>query len=216
MVGRMSNTALQTPVASPIQACLEQLHARFAGLTDGEVARYLLELAKADPAVFGIVIATVDGQVYEVGAARRRFTIQSIAKPLVYGVALEDCGPERVLRSIGVEPSGDAFNSISLEPGTGRPLNPIIIAGAIATAALVGGNSREARLVGVVDALSAMPGGHSTSTQRCSSPSDPPATATARSATCYATPRFSPKTRRPLSISTSGNVRCASIAATWH
>ena len=63
--------------ASPIQAFLEQLHRQFAGLDSGKVASYIPELAKADPAHFGIVIATVDGQVYEVGDSRQRFTIQS-------------------------------------------------------------------------------------------------------------------------------------------
>ncbi len=154
----MKPSASPAPAASPVQAYLERLHAQFAGLTSGEVASYIPELAKADPASFGIVIATVDGQVYEVGATRQRFTIQSISKPLVYGVALEDRGRERVRQAIGVEPSGDAFNSISLEPGTGRPLNPMINAGAIATASLVQGETREARLARVVGAISAFAG----------------------------------------------------------
>ena len=151
-------TAPPQPTPSPIQAYLEQLHARFAGLDSGQVASYIPELAKADPAAFGIVIATVDGHVYEVGATRQAFTIQSISKPLVYGVALEDRGEDRVRQAIGVEPTGDAFNSISLEPGTGRPLNPMINAGAIATSSLVAGPTREARLARVVDAISAYAG----------------------------------------------------------
>ena len=61
------------PGASPIQAYLDDLHRRFAGLAAGKVASYIPELAKADPAHFGIVIATVDGQVYEVGDSRARF-----------------------------------------------------------------------------------------------------------------------------------------------
>jgi glutaminase len=145
-------------VTSPIQAYLERLHAQFSGLTAGQVASYIPELAKADPATFGIVIATVDGHVYEVGATRQPFTIQSISKPLVYGVALEDRGHARVQQAIGVEPSGDAFNSISLEPGTGRPLNPMINAGAIATSSLVSGETREASLARVVSAISAYAG----------------------------------------------------------
>lgn len=153
----MSQTPLPS-VASPIQAYLEQLHQQFAGLTTGQVASYIPELAKADPASFGIVIATVDGQVYEVGTTRERFTIQSISKPMVYGVALEDRGQDRVQQAIGIEPSGEAFNSISLEPGTGRPLNPMINAGAIATSSLVKGASDEARLARVVGALSAYAG----------------------------------------------------------
>ena len=51
-----------------------------------------------------------------------------------------------VLAKIGVEPTGDAFNSISLAPGTGCPLNPMINAGAIAATSLVAGHSREDRL----------------------------------------------------------------------
>ena len=154
----MIETPTLARVASPVQALLEQLHRRFSSVTTGQVASYIPELAKADPASFGIVVATVDGHVYEVGDAHRRFTIQSVSKPLVYGAALEDCGRERVLKTVGVEPSGDAFNSISLEPGTGRPLNPMINAGAIAVSSLIQGATREARLQRVLDALSAYAG----------------------------------------------------------
>ena len=143
---------------SPIQVHLDRLHAQFAGLGQGQVASYIPKLAKADPSAFGIVIATVDGQVYEAGDTRQPFTIQSISKPLVYGIALEDRGNARVRQAIGVEPSGDAFNSISLEPGTGRPLNPMINAGAIAAASLVAGDTPEARLARVVEAISAFAG----------------------------------------------------------
>lgn len=52
------------------------------------------------------------------------FTIQSISKPFVYGLVLDDRGTEYVLSKVGVEPSGDAFNAISLHKSTGRPLNP--------------------------------------------------------------------------------------------
>ncbi len=146
------------PTRSPIRRYLEELHARVSKLDTGHVATYIPELARADPASFGLVIATVDGHVYEVGTTRQQFTIQSISKPLIYGVALEDRGSERVSQAIGVEPSGDAFNSISLEPGTGRPLNPMINAGAIATSSLVAGTTAEARVDRVVGAISAYAG----------------------------------------------------------
>ena len=133
-------------VASPFQTYLEALHARHASLEDGEVASYIPELAKADPSSFGIAVATIDGHVYEVGDTRVPFTIQSISKPFTYGLALEDQGLERVLRKIGVEPTGDAFNAISLAPGSGCPLNPMINAGAIASASLVAGRSEADRL----------------------------------------------------------------------
>ncbi|MFT3954969.1 MAG: glutaminase A [Piscinibacter sp.] len=145
-------------MTSPIQDYLEQLQRRLATIGDGQVASYIPELAKADPSHFGIAIATIDGRVYEAGATRERFTIQSISKPLVYGIALEDRGMDAVRRAVGVEPSGEAFNSISLEPGTGRPMNPMINAGAIATTSLVAGSTREARLARVLDAMSAYAG----------------------------------------------------------
>lgn len=133
-------------VASPIQRYLEGLYARNAALRTGEVATYIPELGKADPEWFAICLATADGQVYEVGQSRQTFTIQSISKPITYGLALQDRGYDAVLAKIGVEPSGDAFNSISLAPHTGRPLNPMINAGAIATSSLVAGHSAEDRL----------------------------------------------------------------------
>jgi len=139
-------TPVTTTIGSPIQAYLERLHARYRALTTGEVATYIPELGKAEPNWFGIAIATTDGRVYEVGESRQTFTIQSISKPFTYGLALEDNGREAVLAKIGVEPSGDAFNSISLAPETGRPLNPMINAGAIATTSLVAGRSAEDRL----------------------------------------------------------------------
>jgi glutaminase len=129
--------------ASPIQAYLEHLHERHASLDHGEVASYIPELHKADRSWFGICMATLDGAVYEVGDSRLPFTIQSISKPLVYGLALEDVGAARVLEKVGVEPSGDAFNEISLAPDSRRPLNPMINAGAITATSLVKGHSSQ-------------------------------------------------------------------------
>lgn len=133
-------------VHSPIAAYLESLVEKFRGVREGAVADYIPELAKANPDWFGICVATTDGHVYQVGDARVPFTIQSISKPLTYGLALEDNGRQAVLEKIGVEPTGDAFNSISLAPETGCPLNPMINAGAIAATSLVAGYSQEDKL----------------------------------------------------------------------
>jgi glutaminase len=123
------------------QNYLESLHQNHAGLDEGDVASYIPELLKADPKWFGIALITVDGHVYQVGDSRQSFTIQSISKAITYGIALEDNGVEAILRKVDVEPSGEAFNSISLEPGTGRPRNPMINAGAIATVSLINGDT---------------------------------------------------------------------------
>ena len=141
---------LKTP-SSPILDYLEQLRREFAAVKEGTVASYIPGLAKADPDWFGICLVTASGAIYEVGDSRQPFTIQSISKPFVYGLALEDNGRTEVLKKIGMEPTGDAFNSISLEPGTGRPRNPMINAGAIATTSLIAGKSAQTRRQRLLD-----------------------------------------------------------------
>jgi glutaminase len=124
-------------IASPLQEYLQELCTELTSLRDGEVASYIPELSHSHPEWFGIAIATVDGHVYQAGDTQLPFTIQSISKAIAYGLALEDNGMERVQARVGVEPSGEAFNSISLEAQTGRPMNPMINAGAIATSGLI-------------------------------------------------------------------------------
>jgi glutaminase len=124
---------------TPFDEYLKNLLLDVSKIDSGEVASYIPELSKVDPNLFGISIVTVDGHVYQVGDTQHPFTIQSISKPFVYGLALEDNGVLKVLKKVDVEPSGEAFNSISLEPNTGRPKNAMINAGAIATVGLVYG-----------------------------------------------------------------------------
>lgn len=120
------------PLRSPIDVYLRDLHAKYRLFREGNVADYIPELTKASPDWFGICIATRDGHVYETGDTRQPFTIQSISKAITYGLALEDRGENLVLSRVSVEPSGDAFNAISLRADTGAPFNPMINAGAIA------------------------------------------------------------------------------------
>lgn len=126
---------------SPFKDYLITLHARISGLSAGDVADYIPELAKARPEAFAISFATIDGQVYSVGDADETFTIQSVSKPFAYGTALERLGLETVLTKVGVEPTGEAFNSIILDEANNRPFNPMVNAGAIAIAALAQGSA---------------------------------------------------------------------------
>ena len=120
-----------------LQTLIDELHERFTPLDTGVLATYIPELAKADPAAFGICLTTANGDVFAVGDCDRPFSIQSVSKPLTFGLAVEELGRDRVLEYVGVEPSGDAFNSIELQPGTNRPFNPMVNAGAIAVAAMI-------------------------------------------------------------------------------
>src|SRR5512147_3064382 len=90
---------------SPILASLQEIHDKYQQDFSGKVATYIPELAKADTSLFGIALVTADGQVYQTGDAGHLFTIQSISKPFVYGVALEDQGLDYVLSKVGVEPT---------------------------------------------------------------------------------------------------------------
>ncbi|HWV53581.1 glutaminase A [Pseudorhodoplanes sp.] len=128
--------ATDQPAKPPLLAFLEQAHARYRDDFSGAVANYIPELNKADPARFGVAIATIDGHVYEVGDSAYPFTIQSVSKAFVFGLALELLGADHVESFVGVEPSGEAFNSIRLNANN-QPFNPMVNAGAIACSGLI-------------------------------------------------------------------------------
>src|SRR5215510_5801598 len=131
-----TGTRTEKTLEPPLLRFLERCHAEIAGEKGGAVADYIPELAKADPDDFGISIATTDGYTYEVGDSDVPFTIQSISKAFVFALALETIGAERVEGVIGVEPSGEAFNSVRLRADN-RPFNPMVNAGAIACSGLI-------------------------------------------------------------------------------
>ena len=131
---------------TPLLRFLDRCYQDFSIENGGNVADYIPELGKADPAHFGICLATIDGHVYEVGDSRAPFTIQSMSKPFVFALALDTLGAERVERAIGVEPSGDPFNSIRLN-AENHPFNPMVNAGAIACSGLI----HEAKGAGAFD-----------------------------------------------------------------
>ncbi len=135
-----------------ILSVLNDLHLKYKSLQDGRVADYIPQLAKVSPDLFGICIATVDGQVFEVGDYDYLFTIQSISKPFVYGLALEDHGRDYVRTRVGVEPTGDAFNSIiKLDERSKRPHNPLVNAGAIAMTSIIKGTDPTDKLNRLLD-----------------------------------------------------------------
>ena len=120
-----------------LQSLIEDLHGKYQSLAEGEVATYIPELGKANADDFGVCLVTSDGRIFETGDCDRPFTIQSMSKPFTFGMAIEELGHEKVLQYVGVEPSGDAFNSIELQSGTNRPYNPMINTGAITVTALL-------------------------------------------------------------------------------
>ncbi len=141
-------------LGSQIQRIVDDIYEKYKDVDGGQVATYIPELSKADPEDFGICLVTVEGQVFSAGNWEKEFTIQSMCKPFAFQLALERHGSEETLKHVGVEPSGEAFNSIELDPKTGRPFNPMVNAGAIAVSSLIKGSPVEAGIDAFVERMS--------------------------------------------------------------
>ncbi|MDX6291667.1 MAG: glutaminase [Kribbellaceae bacterium] len=136
--------ALQGGLAVPpaewaeLTSGIDQIYADLLPDRSGEVAQYIPTLRDADPDKFAIAICTADGQVFQIGDANLGFSVQSTSKPFSYAMALEQFGSEEVHNWVGQEQSGGTFNDRNLSlDADGRPQNPMINAGAMATLALV-------------------------------------------------------------------------------
>ena len=109
----------------------------------GKVANYIPELAKADVSKFGICAMTDANGVYSAGDYEKRFTMQSVIKPIILLLALMDNGEEKVHSLVGAESTGkpfDAFN-YSDQALKNEHINPMINTGAIALCSLIKGEN---------------------------------------------------------------------------
>ncbi|HEX4868476.1 MAG TPA: glutaminase A [Acidimicrobiales bacterium] len=138
-MNQIGDAAAELPLAQE----LIELHKQLATVDEGELATYIPPLATADPGRFGLAVVTVDGHCYTAGDIDDQFTIQSVSKPFAFGLALDELGVEALLERVGVEPTGDAFNSITVDEASGRPFNPMVNAGAIVTTSLLGTDRQE-------------------------------------------------------------------------
>lgn len=112
---------------------------------NGKLADYIPELANVNPATLGVSLVDTEGKTYSAGDYTSKFTMQSITKVITLMLALMEKGFAEVFNHVGMEPTGDPFNSIirleTIKPA--KPLNPMINAGAIATVSLLSGNGEE-------------------------------------------------------------------------
>jgi glutaminase len=137
---------LQQDDLALLRSCLQDLYETLRHETRGTVANHLPELSQADPDRFGLCAVSSNGVMLEAGDSRVAFTAQSIVKPLTLALALEDYDAETILYKIGVEPTGERFDSLlHSEDRENRKLNPFMNAGAIATLDLIGGRDVEER-----------------------------------------------------------------------
>jgi glutaminase len=148
---------------------LEELYRRHLLVGEEGVASYYEsgrgyykpELAAAERERFSICMVPTDGEVLQVGDHDRPFALQSISKVFAYGLALADHGRDYVLKHVGVEPSGDAFNSIDFDERNNRPYNPMVNAGALVTTDLVRGKDSAEKFERMLDSLRTYAGNES-------------------------------------------------------
>lgn len=146
------STATETPTAQKrtpaesenIDQILRETYSKYKGLKEGKNADYIPALAKVDSNLFGIAIVTPDGQVHSVGDVDTAFSIQSISKVFTLAQVLQESGESKVEENIGVDATGDVFNSIiAIERYKGKEINPLVNPGAITTTSMVKGASAD-------------------------------------------------------------------------
>jgi glutaminase len=131
-----------------IATVLNETYSKFKNLQEGKNADYIPALAKVDPKIFGIALVTTDGKVYTAGDIKSEVSIQSISKVFTLAKVIEESGPEKIEKTIGVDATGMRFNSIvsvefSQKALGGPEMNSLVNPGAIATTSMVKGGTRD-------------------------------------------------------------------------
>ncbi len=144
------------------QALKEALQAaweRWHNCREGKNASYIPALAQVNPALFGLAAVTVRGEVVTVGDAEQPFAIESISKAFNLSLVMDCYSPAALRRKIGAEATGEPFNSVmALELHGGKPLNPLVNAGAMAAVSLVPGSDADAVWQNIMARFSALAG----------------------------------------------------------
>jgi glutaminase len=142
-----------------LQAAVNAAHADYGKLAGGANASYIPYLASVPSSLAGVAVVAVDGRVARAGDTEYGFAIESISKVLTLALALEDVGPEAVRQKVGANPTGMPFNSVmALELHGGKPLSPLVNAGAMSTASLVRATGREDRWARILEMQRRMTG----------------------------------------------------------
>ena len=129
-----------------IEKVLNEAYTKFKDVKEGANADYIKELATVDPNIFGIAIVTTDGQVYTAGDITSMVSIQSVSKAFTMAKVIEEQGHQAVQDKIGVDATGEVFNSITaIERMRGKEINPLVNPGAIAASSLINGADSSAK-----------------------------------------------------------------------
>jgi glutaminase len=127
------------------KSAVQNAYTKVSTNKDGKNADYIPALARVDPRIFGLALVTVDGRVYTAGDMKSEVSIQSISKVFTLALVLEQMGADAVEKNIGVDATGQPFNSIvAIEQYRGAEMNPLVNPGAITATSMVRGNNRDA------------------------------------------------------------------------
>jgi glutaminase len=127
-----------------IQRVVDEAYRQFKDLNEGKNADYIPALAKVPSDLFGIAVITPDGRVYAAGDTSSLVSIQSISKVFTMARVMEDEGRDTLSASMGVDATGQPFNSIvAIEQYKGHEMNPLVNPGAIATTSKVRGSTAD-------------------------------------------------------------------------
>jgi glutaminase len=127
------------------EAAIKAAYTKYKDLQEGKNADYIPALAKVDPNLFGIALVTPSGKIYLAGDVKTEVSIQSISKVFTLARVFQDSGQQGVVDTIGVDATGQAFNSIvAVEQYKGKEINPLVNPGAIATTSMVKGATPDA------------------------------------------------------------------------
>ncbi len=149
----------RTPRDAELQAAVQEAYEKFKDVKDGANANYIPELDKVPSDLWGVAIVTAKGQVFSAGDVDYAFSIQSVSKPFTAALVMQQQGAGAVAEKIGVEPTGQVFNSIiatQLIPQVS--VNPLVNSGAIASVSMVKADSAQQRfdtIIGWFNRLSA-------------------------------------------------------------
>ncbi len=127
------------------QWLVDEAVALFKDDQSGENASYIKILTETPSELFGVVIVTADGKVYQAGDVDYKFSIQSVSKPFTAALVMTQQSPEVLQEKVGVEPTGMAFNSKLALAIYEKAVNPMVNAGAIGSVSLVQAGSEEER-----------------------------------------------------------------------
>ncbi len=141
-----------------IEETINYLFDKYKNDLSGKVSNSFPALAMVDPDLFSISVATVDGKCFNVGDTQELFSIQSISKPFSYGLALEQHGSPFVEEKVGMEPTGEDYDSIIKMDDLSRPFNPMVNSGAIVTTGLINGTREKSKKEILLDYFSAFAG----------------------------------------------------------